>query len=263
MWKYFSVGKFLVSIAINIFLIPNLVFAEPLPTDRFLEKKINNGDRAGKLVFNLNKSSRVRQSYGRPPNRTSGGSRGACQGQLIALVPGKEAIDLKGENCDRESESLLTLSINPAPTLWFYIPAYDRAALVAELVLLNDREEFLSKQTISLEGKVGIVGIALDRQLEVEREYRWQLSILVDGDRPSENPSVEGVIKYILPSLELKKQLALTTTLRQKLEIYSREGIWQEAISSLIELKQQIPQEPDFSNDWQTFLNSVGLAIEP
>jgi hypothetical protein len=214
------------------------------------------------LSFSSERSSREHkkaEDTGRPPNRTSGGSRSPCSDRVIALVPGSNKIEAQKKNCSDESESSLTLTLADLPTFWFYVPKFTNPKLTAEFVLLDRQEQAVDLQTILLPGKPGVVGIRLNRPLQNNEQYRWQFSILTNPQSPSQNPTVEGLVKRITPESNLANQLKAIDSQQERIAIYSREGIWQDTLTSLAQLRLKYPTDATITADWDRLLETVGL----
>ncbi|NEP21230.1 DUF928 domain-containing protein [Moorena sp. SIO3I6] len=203
------------------------------------------------------------EDVGRPPKRTSGADRGLCSDQLIAIVPGSSEIVETTGNCsndaNNDSNSFLALTLAESPTFWFYVPEQSTPELTAEFVLLDHNQQALLVESIPLSGTPGIVSVPLTEPLETEQVYRWQLSVVVNPQNPSGNPTVEGLVKHITPDSTLSRKLKAATSLRERIAIYASHGIWHDGMTALAELRQQKPEDSRLERDWQDFLGSVGL----
>jgi hypothetical protein len=199
------------------------------------------------------------EQEGRPPNRTSGGSRSPCLEQLVALVPGKGTIDAQVGNCATESQSSLALTLAETPTFWFYLPEQSTSELAAEFVLLEG-DRLIYKQQIPLTGTPGVISIRPNQSLETNKRYRWVFSILVNPQRPSQNPAVEGLIQRIEPDSTLSSQLKAATTEQERIAIYIQNGIWHDALTGLGKLYSANPGDSHLLADWSSLLGSVGLG---
>lgn len=200
------------------------------------------------------------EEEGRPTQRTAGGDRNSCAEQLIALIPGKGEIQNQPGACGAESVSFPTLTVVESPTFWFYVPAQSTAGLSAEFVLLDDQEQPILIQPISLSETPGVVSVSPTHPLETGKQYRWMFSILVNPDRPSRNPAVEGLIRRIEPNSTLLGQIKSAVSSREQVAIYARQGIWQDALTTLANLRRATPGDPRVLTDWTDLLGSVGLG---
>lgn len=196
---------------------------------------------------------------GRPISRSSGGSRGTCDEQLVALLPSSDTLSVSATGCSLESLADLALTTSESPIVWVHVPVLD-GPTGGELVLLDENQQALGMQTVSLSGAAGIVGIPLAAKLEVDRTYSWVFTILSEPNRPSENTWVEGLLRRVDPDTDLVTALKATTGLRDRANIWAQHGIWHEALTALIELRQTTPNNATISQDWQDFLSSVELG---
>ncbi|NEQ82478.1 MAG: DUF928 domain-containing protein [Moorea sp. SIO2I5] len=217
---------------------------------------------AGGRLYFLPPNATQQESFddvGRPPKRTSGGSRGLCSDQLIAIVPGSSEIVEATGNCSNDSKSFLALTLAESPSFWFYVPEQSTAELTVEFVLLNQKQESVLVKSIPLSGTPGIVRVRLNQPLETDQVYRWQFSVVVNGQSPSANPMVEGLVKRITPDSTLSSKLKAATSPRERIAVYASHGIWHDAMTALAELRYQKPDDLRLERDWEDFLGSVGL----
>ncbi|NES45987.1 DUF928 domain-containing protein [Moorena sp. SIO2C4] len=196
---------------------------------------------------------------GRPPKRTSGGSRGLCSDQLIAIVPGSSEIVEATGNCSNDSNSSLALTLAESPTFWFYVPEQSTRELTVEFVLLNQNQQAVLVKSITLSGTPGIVRVRLNQPLQTDQLYRWQFSVLVNPQNPSGNPTVEGLVKRITADSTLSSKLNAATSPRDRIAIYASHGIWHDAMTALAQLRSKKPEDSRLERDWEDFLGSVGL----
>lgn len=206
------------------------------------------------LVFNASRDGF--DGHGRPASRSSGGSRGNCPTLLIALVPGEGT--LANDDCGQLSQAFTALTTTPAPTLWFYIPDHD-SPLEAEFALLDDNRQAIVVETPTIPSTSGIVGIPLAYELETDQSYRWILS-LSQNTNPSRELIVEGIVRRVPLNAELSQQLEAVTDSRDRILSLAQAGIWHDALSELVTLRQQQPENTALIDDWQQFLGSVGLG---
>jgi hypothetical protein len=215
----------------------------------------------GSLQFTLPSASKQdpnSEGEGRPPNRTSGGSRGTCSQQVVALIPGEGTVQILPDNCATSSQSLLTLTVSATPTFWFYVSTKATPDLFAEFVLYEG-DRFVYKQRIPLSGTPGTISFRPDRPLDTNKRYRWFFSVSTNPQRPSQNPVVAGYVRRIVPDVTLSRQLKAVDSKRGRIAIYARNGIWHEAITELGALHRANPKDSSWQADWSSLLNSVGL----
>ncbi len=211
----------------------------------------------------------------RPGNRTSGGSRGPCLEQLIALVPGIEEISTVENSCATPSRSLATQTVDDTPSFWFYLPALSGLmaqpavqgtvphSTTAEFVLFDQNGDILYTESIELTQtaeKSGIIAVQPSEPLALNQSYRWAFSIVVNTRNPSQNPTVEGWVRRVEPSPELSRDLDQSTLVTSRIAAYANRGIWQEALTELALLRRADPDDAALLSDWHDLLNSVGLG---
>lgn len=207
------------------------------------------------------------ESEGRPPSRTSAGSRDVCTAQLIALVPGREPI-VTGSgagsgaglgaglpDCSAASESLIALSLTDRPTFWFYLPQQAGPG-TAELAVLDPAQRPLWVQSVSLSGEAGIVGVTLSQPLTANQLYRWVFA--TDAAGSTADQFVEGWVQHVTADATLTTQLTAADD-RTRLELYRQRRLWHDALTSLIERYRQQPTDPTVQVDWSSLLTSAGL----
>ena len=217
------------------------------------------------LVFNASSSF---EGQGRPHSRTSGGSRGTCGEQLVALLPGSGTVSPSAAastsgadaHCSLPSASDLATTLNPQPTLWFHIPAQEQAGAIAELALLDDQYRAIAIETIILPAESGIMGVQLSHPLEVGQPYQWVFSILEYPNQPSNNPTVEGRLQHVEPDSALTTALNAAQTPQDRIHALAQHGIWHTALDELADLYRSEPDNPEVTHDWLSLLSSVGLA---
>lgn len=206
------------------------------------------------------------EDTGRPIHRTAGGTRGPgqrpCQIELVAVVPLEvDATDKQLEEtnnpCSLEITSPTTFTSLERPVLWFYIPIELDAGTKATLTLLNaDLAEPQSSTTVSLSVTPGFVSVPLTHRLEVDQPYRWNFTVATPS---ASDLTVTGVTQRITPSSALTQQLRSATPSSQA-ELYARAGLWQDALTTLGNLRRTDPTNPAIAADWATLLSSVGLG---
>lgn len=199
----------------------------------------------------------------RPGGRTSGGSRGACLEQLIALVPGTDAIPVGAGTCETPSESLPTRTVHDTPTLWFYVPTPPASSAqpgaIVEFVLLDQTGQIQYTKPITVAETPGIVAVQTP-SLQRNQSYQWVFSLLINARNPSQNPTVDGWVLRIEPDAALSQDLAQATSPQERIAAYASHGVWQDALTQLALLRQADPENPALLAAWHELLDSVGLG---
>lgn len=155
------------------------------------------------------------------------------------------------------------LTITERPKLWIYLPETS-----ARQVVLSIREEGTihhSKTFIPITGESGIISLQPkpdSSSLEMGKTYKLSV-VLVCGAKPSPNdPALDTWVRRIDQRSEPINQVSAL----EQASWYGEQGIWYDALNSLIQARQSQPQNQDLIDIWATFLESVGLkaiANEP
>ena len=200
----------------------------------------------------------------KPEERTAGGGSrhdGQClqdatsanssdspssQSSLMLLVP----------------ESNFGLTRAERPKLWISLPETP-----ARQVVLSIREEGTthhSKTSIPITGESGIIGLQPDPDsspLEVGQTYKWSV-VLVCGEKPSPNdPALDTWVRRVDSPAPSDRGSDL-----EQAAWYGEQGIWYDALNSLIQARKEQPHDRDLIDIWANFLESGGLkaiATEP
>lgn len=200
------------------------------------------------------------EGEGRPPSRTSAGSRDSCLSQIVALIPGKSEVQPGSSGCGTQSETLVALTLAEQPTFWFYISEPPYANITAEFVLLDESQNAIAIQPVSIEGTSGIIGVPLTQPLEVGVGQRWIFAVESSAGNLSQRAFVEGIVQRVEPDAALQTAIAATTSEPERVRVYANYGIWHDALTLLVELQQTSPSDPAIRRDWFSFLDSVGLG---
>lgn len=215
------------------------------------------------LVFNSSRTPSSFERQGRPSRRTSGGSRGDCEDQLIALLPGNDKIvtaeTTPTADCGLASIAEQTATLEAFPILWFYIPAQE-PNVAAELALLDENAHVISIQTIELPAESGIVSAQISQPLAIGQTYRWVFSTLHDPHAPSQNPTVEGILQRVSPDSTLTAALNAANSPQERAQALAQQGIWHDALDVIAQLRSAEPDNTIARQSWISLLSSVGLG---
>ena len=155
------------------------------------------------------------------------------------------------------------LTIAERPILWIYLPEETSA----RQVVLSIREEGTthhSKTFIPITGASGIISLQPNQDsppLEVGKTYKWSV-VLVCGEKPGPNDPALDVWVRSVPQPEPSNQGSAL----EQAAWYGEQGIWYDALTSLIQARRSQPQNQDLIGIWADFLESGGLkaiATEP
>ena len=147
------------------------------------------------------------------------------------------------------------LTIAERPKLWIDLPETS-----ARQVVLSIREEGTthhSKTSIPITGESGIISLqpSLDSpSLEVGKTYQWSV-VLVCGEKPGPNdPALETWVRRVDSPEPINQGSAL-----EQAAWYGEQGIWYDALTSLIQARRSQRNNQDLIDIWADFLESGGL----
>jgi len=190
-----------------------------------------------------------------PGQRSAAASRGACGGMdqgisgkekvLTALVPFYNSGNFK---------LVWGKTIVPRPTLWFYVPRLTNVS--TEFVLQDEKDKTVYKGSVPLSGTDRVVGLRVPSSappLAVGKRYHWFFDLYCQKDAPP--VYVEGWIQREKLSPVIQKELNRSNA-RQRVALLATQGIWYDALTGSIELRQTNPRD----RNWRNMLTSVGLS---
>jgi hypothetical protein len=188
--------------------------------------------------------------------RTGGGRRDACPDvnpKLTALVPVIEAAD--------SVTNVWSLTSAEHPTFWFYLPYTKSSKYPTEFVLQDNDGETIHQTEISLPEKPGIISVSIPssaKPLVIGQQYRWFLKVYCSEQKKSLPIYVEGVINRVNLSAIASQQLRIATP-QQQTNIYAKNGMWFQALTTLGELRRKNPQDAKLQAAWNNLLAEIGL----
>lgn len=200
---------------------------------------------ANSSIGNYPTSSNPRKTYQRR-STLAGGSRSDCQSPLAGnsltlLVP---------------TEKVLHKTATNHPSFFFYSQAALSTPLRFTLVDL-DLAEPLVENTLQVK-RSGYHQIKLPKEVKLKpnKTYFWHIAIPCHND-PENFWDVLGTsVEYSMISSALSKQLELTDSLREKIDIYTSNGIWYDAV----DLANRTRSNLESTGYWQRLLNDIGLV---
>lgn len=193
---------------------------------------------------------------GLPGRRVGGGTRGNCNfgaKMLTALVP----------------KNNLASTVAANPQLFFYIPQTSKSQEL-EFVLLDENDNQVYEKKFITTGKAGIISINLPESpqlkgLKIGNKYHWYLSVICNAADRASDISVDGWIQRVTPNPNLTSKLRNLAPLQLAHE-YAEAGLWQEALTTLAQLRYSRPHDSTLAAEWTKFLHSADLdsiAQEP
>ena len=146
------------------------------------------------------------------------------------------------------------LTTEKRPTLWVYLPQTSAKKAILSIGQKGNTPHW--QQQVTLTENVGVTGIKLSDDapiLEIGQNYQWAV-ILVCGERPNPNdPVVTAWIKRVEVA---KNDDTAFSTPTEKAAIAAQEGIWYDALNTLVSEKSSLTNWQDL---WVEYLRSGGL----
>lgn len=193
---------------------------------------------------------------GLPGRRIGGGTRGECAvkrpEQLIALVP----------------ENNLVLTQQAYPSMLFHIPQTSKPMTI-ELVVQDDNYNVVYDKTLTKNGSdiqtdageiinFNLLDSASLPPLVAGKTYRWYLSIICNPKNRSRDIVVDGWIKRVAVDPDFAKKIE-QASLAERANLYAKAGLWQDAITTLVELRYAQPRVSTLASSWTKLLKSEKL----
>ncbi|MBV9388920.1 MAG: DUF928 domain-containing protein [Chroococcidiopsidaceae cyanobacterium CP_BM_ER_R8_30] len=213
------------------------------------------------------------QSFAPPPlpdeGAPTGRSRGAAgrgnkcvvEPPLTALVPASE------QSLGKEQQKVTYVwgeTVAEHPTFWFYVP-YSRATLHSiEFVLQDAEDNDVYRTSVNMADIPSVVGVRLPSTtapLKIGKLYHWFFKTKASCNEQSSDIEdyVEGWVQRVQLSSVLAKQLEAATP-TQQINIYTANGIWYEALTTVAKLRLAAPKDANLNASWAKLLQSAGLG---
>ncbi|HBB35428.1 MAG TPA: hypothetical protein DDZ80_12260 [Cyanobacteria bacterium UBA8803] len=207
--------------------------------------------------------------------RSGGVSRGTkeCDGEMVtltALVPhvkkedpqGQPVLDIHGKEIWTPFE---TSTIEPRTTFMVYVSGTTKTTAMFYLnkvIADNNDETILDEIPVTLPGHDGIVSISLPEnvQLDLNQKYRWFVTI--ECDPSSVDYSGNVVAESWVNRNPIPDTLANQLKNAEEFDIpqlYADADLWTDTLSSVWELRQRYPNDPDVEKAWQSLLDQVAV----
>jgi len=158
-----------------------------------------------------------------------------------------------------DPESFPGLTAEPYPTFWFYVPyKSDNGNTLRAKFKLQDDKDTIFDDIYPLAKTPGIINITLpsnSKPLKIgKKDYSWTFSILCDERDPSANIWLSGKVERVKHSHKLTP--SSTTTPEEKVRLYAKDGLWNDALTIII---KKICPKKQFNLQLNQLLNSVEL----
>ena len=198
--------------------------------------------------------------------RRGGGSRSGCKQyeSLTALVP----VSNTGNK-----QAVWGQSTSQNPIFWFAVPDKLTPTVPVEFVIQDEADNYIYHTKFNPpETPAGIVSIAVQPKtpLVAGKSYRWAFSIYCDPEKPSSSVYVRGSMTQVALNSTIQKQLETAKTPLEKAEIFAKNGIWYNALTTLgEEIQSSKNKDSEITSAWNQLLkqgnldNSISASIVP
>lgn len=159
-------------------------------------------------------------------NVGSTGRRGGCRttiaASLTALAP----------------HSHVGQTLSTSPIIAWFVPDSDSFPLEVSLYEYDgDNERKILHQ--NLQSAPGIMNLSLPN-LTVGKQYRWQVVLLCNPNRPSSALITGATIKVVAMPPALKTQLEMTNDPLEQANLYAESGFWYDALGAVLEFTEDL-----------------------
>jgi hypothetical protein len=159
------------------------------------------------------------------------------------------------------------------PTLWVHLASLPQNAEAQFTLQDAAGAKQLYNLRFQLPGRSGILGVRLPKTgpaLKAGESYFWQMSVQCDrNNRNSETVYIGSWIQRLNPDQikpapgfnpkPLVQELARASEI-EKPALYSELGIWQDAVTTLIALRQKQPHNQELKEDWGRLLKGAQMS---
>ncbi len=129
------------------------------------------------------------------------------------------------------------LTTREYPTIWLSAPQGLAASVPIELVIQEAAGQNRFRTVVQTsEVSAGIFSLALPTAappLQIGKTYRWSISIYCDPDAIDIPVTVQGLIQRVALPSKLQSQIATTHNVSEQANLYARNGLWYDALTTL------------------------------
>jgi hypothetical protein len=238
-------------VAIDIFCTTKATASTPKKAPRQNPPPKSNQQKRKRIRF-------VPSGIGAPIKRSDAATRGNCDDKLLV----KEQKNSYNQLTALIPEKEVSLTINAAPTIAFYIPP----GCVEEMQfsLVDTATNQTSKTSLEPPPSSGIVNLNLSRlrdfaSLVIGRKYQWELKIVADSRDSSADKSVNGFIQHATLNSTLAEELK-SAKINDRPSLYANNSLWLDTVATLFAARQANPEDTDVNADWNELMTSQGLT---
>jgi hypothetical protein len=159
-------------------------------------------------------------------------------------------------------ENNIGRTVSDYPTFFFYLPQTE--AELAEFILQDESGNRIYQQDLPIKNLSGVIGVSIPANtnvppLEAGKKYTWVFLLVCDPEDRASDLLKSGVVRRVELSADILRELENADP-RQKTFIYAKNGIWQDALSTLAAARRANSNDTDLAADWKSLLDSVKLG---
>jgi len=209
--------------------------------------------------------------------RVGGLSRGNCPNRpetaAIAFVPPPRP----EERIEQKRSAAVDITLSDRPAFWVYVKSLPAKTPVQFTLQTVDQHELTGYREVyntrlEAKGGTGLLGVRIPKTvpaLNVGESYSWKMAIVCDLNKRDADVVIESWVQRLLPEQiqpttdfdpkPLVQKLARASD-RDKPTLYAGLGVWQDAVTTLIDLQQKQPQNRELAEDWRNLLVGAQLG---
>ncbi|MEM9540063.1 MAG: DUF928 domain-containing protein [Cyanobacteria bacterium P01_E01_bin.42] len=183
-----------------------------------------------------------------PGERVGGGTRSSSvcarrSRQLVGLSP----------------KNNLGISSREQPSIYVAVPELDRA-YPAEFLLIDKEGNEIYKQNLEIGRIQRFVGVRLPENiLNIGQDYEWYFDVFCFEDNIGEAIGVNGTLRQVSQKESDERQANLAETLAL-VQSYQAAGLWNDAIATAFELRQNYPESELAFAQWRQVLLALDFS---
>lgn len=188
--------------------------------------------------------------------------------KMIPFVPPARADERIGS-----FKAPVDLTVSSRPTFWVYVSSIPKATEMQFTLQNESGDQELYTTQFTVDQAAGLIGVRLPKtvpELEAGANYYWEMSMKCPDNADSTTLiTANGWVQRVNP-----QQMKATPTFDPKLlvrdlakaseidkpAIYAALGVWQDAVTSLIDLQQKQPNNRELKEDWRTLLTGAEMS---
>ncbi len=145
------------------------------------------------------------------------------------------------------------------PTFWFYFPY--KEGTVNLVIESGDANNPVADVTYEIKQGEGIISITLPKNmpgLELNRTYNWRVEVTCKPGVEASGAAASGVIQRVTTD----EYLITHSSIKERIRLYAKQGLWAEAITTLIEARKFNPADQELQQNWSDLLSDPNVSLD-